>query len=131
MSDEMWRRREREQRDPAEDFGGPLFPDADPAAATDRPDDTGERRLSFGPDDPTGDHTGDADLTGEVRADSLSEPLSRPPTGEVPMEPPRREPGRITIGTDPSGVPRRPPQGSRRRGAAAQTRSGRPAGPAR
>src|SRR5215207_3663277 len=184
MSDEMWRRREREQRDPAEDFGGPLFPDADPAAAADRPDDTGERRLSFGPndtgplphwtdpptgeiprmapaassdddtsdddvdvwssfttespiwrddvsDDPTGDQTGDADLTGEVRPDSLSEPMSRPPTGEVPMEPPRREPGRITIGTDPSGVPRRPPQGSRRRGAAAQTRSGRPAGPAR
>ncbi len=27
MSDEMWRRREREQRDQAEDFGGPLFPD--------------------------------------------------------------------------------------------------------
>jgi len=185
MSDEMWRRREREQRDPDEDFGGPLFPDEDPAAAaTDRPDDTGERRLSFGPndtgplphwtdpptgeiprmapaassgddtgdddvdvwssfttespiwrdditDDPTGEHAGDADLTGEVRADALSEPMSRPPTGEVPMEPPRREPGRITIGTDPSGVPRRPSQGSRRRGAAAQTRSGRPAGPAR
>src|SRR5215217_4306184 len=175
MSDEMWRRREREQRDPDEDFGGPLFPDEDPAAAaTDRPDDTGERRLSFGPNDtgplphwtdpPTGeiprmapaassgDDTGDDDvdvwssfitespiwrdditddLTGEVRADALSEPMSRPPTGEVPMEPPRREPGRITIGTDPSGVPRRPSQGSRRRGAAAQTRSGRPAGPAR
>jgi phosphatidate cytidylyltransferase len=185
MSDEMWRRREREQRDPADEFGGPLFPDEDPAAAaTDRPDDTGERRLSFGPndtgplphwtdpptgeiprmapaassdddtsdddvdvwssfttespiwrddvtDDPTGERAADADLTGEVRADSLSEPMSRPPTGEIPMEPPRREPGRITIGTDPSGVPRRPPQGSRRRGAAAQTRSGRPAGPAR
>ena len=29
-------------------------------------------------------------------------------TGEVPL-PPRREPGRITIGTDPSGMPRRPP----------------------
>ena len=180
MSDEMWRRREREQRDPEDEFGGPLFPDEDPAAAaTDRPDDTGDRRLSFGPNDtgplphwtdpPTGeiprmapaassdDDTGDEDvdvwssfttespiwrddltdeptgddLTGEVRADALSEPLSRPPTGEVPMEPPRREPGRITIGTDPSGVPRRPPQGSRRRGAAAQARSGRPAGPAR
>ncbi len=181
MSDEMWRRREREQRDQAEDFGGPLFPDTGSAAA-DRPDDTGERRLSFGPNDtgplphwtdpPTGeiprmapaassgDDTSDDDVdvwssfttespiwrddvaddvaddptgdqTGEVRADELSEPLSRPPTGEVPIEPPRREPGRITIGTDPSGVPRRPPQGSRRRGAAAQTRSGRPAGPAR
>ncbi len=187
MSDEMWRRREREQRDPADEFGGPLFPDEGGAeAAADRPDDTGERRLSFGPndtgplphwtdpptgeiprmapaassdddtdddvdvwssfttespiwrddvaDEPTADPSGglDRDMTGEVRADSLSEPISRPPTGEVPMEPPpRREPGRITIGTDPSGVPRRPPQGSRRRGAAAQTRSGRPAGPAR
>src|SRR3954452_11245679 len=168
MSDEMWRRREREQRDQAEDFGGPLFPDTGSAAA-DRPDDTGERRLSFGPNDtgplphwtdpPTGeipriapaassdDDTSDddidvwssfttespiwrddvaegagrdpsggveRDLTGEVRGDSLSEPLSRPPTGELPMDPaPRREPGRITIGTDPSGVARRPPQGSR------------------
>ena len=33
MSDDMWRRREREQRDPAEEFGGPLFPDEDPDAA--------------------------------------------------------------------------------------------------
>jgi phosphatidate cytidylyltransferase len=186
MSDEMWRR-EREQREPAEEFGGPLFPDEDPDPATDRPDDTGERRLSFGPNDtgplphwtdpPTGevprmapaassdddtsdddvdvwssfttespvwrddvsdDPTGgtpsggiDRDMTGEVRTDSPSEPTARPPSGEIPLEPPRREPGRITIGTDPSGVPRRPTQGSRRRGAAAQTRSGRPAGPAR
>ena len=67
MSDEMWRRREREQRDPAEDFGGPLFPDADPAAATDRPDDTGERRLSFGPND-----------TGPLPH------WTDPPTGEIP-----------------------------------------------
>jgi phosphatidate cytidylyltransferase len=187
MTDDQWRRGERDARDPADEFGGPLFPDEDPAAAaTDRPDDTGERRLTFGPNDtgplphwtdpPTGeiprmapaaaddpsadddvdvwssfttespiwrddvtdeparDPSGgvDRDLTGEVRADALSEPLSRPPTGEIPVEPPRREPGRITIGTDPSGVQRRPPQGSRRRGtAAAATRSGRPAGPAR
>jgi phosphatidate cytidylyltransferase len=85
-------------------------------------------------DDATGDTTGGQhrDMTGEVPADSLSEPLSRPPSGEIPTEPPpRREPGRITIGTDPSGVPRRPPQGSRRRGSSGQTRSGRPAGPAR
>ena len=63
----------------------------------------------------------------------MSEPLSRPPTGELELDhqPPRREPGRITIGTDPSGVPRRPSSGGRRRGGAAQTRSGRPAGPAR
>jgi phosphatidate cytidylyltransferase len=197
MSDEQWRRREREGRDPSEEFGGPLFPDEDPEPATGRPDDTGERRLRFGPNDtgplphwtdpPTGevprmapaassgddedddvdvwssfttespiwrddidedasggfrrdpsgsvprDPSGgfDRDLTGEVRADALSEPLSRPPSGEIPATPPRREPGRITIGTDPSGVERRPPPGSRRRGAAAQTRSGRPAGPAR
>ncbi len=186
MSDETWRRQEREQREPSEEFGGPLFPDEDPeASTTDRSDDTGERRLRFNPndtgplphwtdpptgevprlepaassddtgeeevdvwssfttespiwrDDITGDPSGtpsggvDRDLTGEVRADALSEPLSRPPTDDVELEPPpRREPGRITIGTDPSGVPRRPP-GSRRRGSGAQTRAGRPAGPAR
>jgi len=84
--------------------------------------------------DPTGDPSGgfDRDLTGEVRSDSLSEPIVRPGTGEIPLTtPPRREPGRITIGTDPSGVPRRPPVGTQSRRKAAQTRSGRPAGPAR
>ena len=46
------------------------------------------------------------------------------------MEPPRREPGRITIGTDPSGMTRRPPQGSRRRGGRPHTCTGvRPARP--
>ena len=80
--------------------------------------------------DPSGGF--DRDLTGEVRADALSEPMSRPPSGEIPIAaPPRREPGRITIGTDPSGVERRPPAGRSRRGAASPTRSGRPAGPAR
>ncbi len=198
MSDDQWRRRERDQRDPSEEFGGPLFPDEpDPATAS---DDTGERRLSFGPNDtgplphwtdpPTGEiprmapaassddsdddvdvwssfttespiwrddidedpskdpsggfrrdpsgpvprdpsGSADRDMTGEVRADALSEPLSRPPTGEIPLAPPPRQPGRITIGTDPSGVERRPPAGRSRRGAASQTRSGRPAGPAR
>ncbi len=191
MSDDMWRRREREQ-DPSEEFGGPLFPD-DPSEPTERADDTAERRLRFNPndtgplphwtdpptgevprlappasaaagddeddevdvwssfttespvwrdDDATGDTTGETsrdpsgglerDLTGEIRSDSLSEPLSRPPTGEVPIPAePRREPGRITIGTDPSGVPRRPPVGTQSRRKAAQQRSGRPAGPAR
>ncbi len=49
-------------------------------------------------------------------------------TGEVTL-PPRRESGRITIGTDPSGMPRRPTdQRGRRPGA---PRAGRPLGPAR
>src|SRR3954471_9396568 len=87
MSDEMWRRREREQRDPSEEFGGPLFPDEDPDTATDRPDDTGERRLRFGPNDtgplphwtdpPTGEvprlaPTGSSDDTGEEDVDVWS-----------------------------------------------------------
>ncbi len=75
-----------------------------------------------------------ADPTGQVYADDLSTPTSRDPSGELPPipPPPPREPGRITIGTDPGGTPRRPPPGatpSRRR--SAQQRSGRPAGPAR
>jgi len=187
MSDDMWRRR-REHGDETDEFGGPLFPDEEPSNGTQRPaegDDTGERRLSFGPNDtgqlphwtepPTGevprlepstvagaedededvdvwssfttespvwrddvtDPSGeqrrgvDAEPTGQVYADDLSSPIAGPQTGEQPMAtPPRREPGRITIGTDPSGVQRRPPPGTtRRRGA--QQRSGRPAGPAR
>ena len=208
MSDEMWQRRRRGNDDTAE-FGGPLFPD-DPAGDDPaRPaDDTGERRLRFGPNDtgplphwtdpPTGEvprlapppGTGDDDddvdvwssfttetpvwrddeplieaptvaadpsggfgrdpsggiprdpssglprdpaggsdhdATGEVH-DPLSEPGGRIGAGPLPA-PPRREPGRITIGTDPSGVPQRPPAGGRRR--SGQSRSGRPAGPAR
>ena len=142
MSDDMWRQREPKS-DPSEEFGGPLFPDEDPDAAADRPDDTGERKLRFGPNDtgplphwtepPTGevprmapaasgaggdddddvdvwssfttespvwrDDVGDEadpsggfdhDLTGEVRTDSLSEPLSRPGSGEIPLAPPPR-----------------------------------------
>ena len=47
-------------------------------------------------------------------------------TGELPQQ--RRDPGRITIGTDPSGMPRRAPEPRRR---PSNTRSGRPLGPAR
>ena len=50
MSDDQWRRRERDPRDPSEEFGGPLFPDEDPDTAA-ASDDTGERRLRFGPND--------------------------------------------------------------------------------
>ncbi len=183
----MWRRERGGDASDTGEFGGPLFPDdesTDPPAGA---DDTGERRLRFGPSDtgplphwtdpPTGeiprvspqasgkdpgddedvdvwsqfttenpvwrddvpetgatrDESGGTgrDPSGETRADPSSDSASR--SGEIPLAPPppRREPGRITIGTDPSGVPRRPPAtGSRRRGGA-QQRSGRPAGPAR
>ena len=66
MSDDQWRRRERDRRDPSEEFGGPLFPDEDPDTAT-ASDDTGERRLRFGPND-----------TGPLPH------WTDPPTGEVP-----------------------------------------------
>jgi phosphatidate cytidylyltransferase len=74
------------------------------------------------------------------RDDAVDE---RDPSGEVPVpgrrtgqqpavtgeHPAAREPARITIGTDPSGMPRRPPvQTGRRRG---QQAAGRPSGPAR
>ena len=188
MSDDMWRRR-REHGDETDEFGGPLFPDDEPSNSAQGPsegDDTGERRLSFGPDtgplphwtepptgevprlepstaagseddeddvdvwssfttespvwrddatDPSGEQRrasdSDVDSTGQVYTDDLSTPIDSPRTGEQPVTtPPRREPGRITIGTDPSGVPRRPPPGTSRR-RSAQQRSGRPAGPAR
>ncbi len=81
MSDDIWRRRERERDDTGE-FGGPLFPD-DPAAAADDaeripgPDDTAERRLSFGPND-----------TGPLPH------WTDPPTGEVPRLDPNPAAGR-------------------------------------
>lgn len=180
MSDERWRPGGSSE-DPSEtdEFGGPLFPD-EPADRPGTSDDTGERRLRFGPNDtgplphwtdpPTGEipkvapqaSTGDSgndddvdvwsqfttetpvwrddpstetavpaessgvrDATDEARTDSLADR-----SGETALPPPPREPGRITIGTDPSGVPRRPPAArpGRRSG---QPRSGRPAGPAR
>ena len=192
MSDDIWRRRERggeRSDDRSGEFGPPLFEDQSDSDNR-QGDDTGERRLSFGPNDtgplphwtdpPTGElpHVqpaaasrdsggedddvdvwssfttespvwrddvpesdpsggGDRDATGEVSApDDFSEPIERRRggTGELPAPsvPPRREPGRITIGTDPGGTPRRAaPGGGNRRRSGAQQRSGRPAGPAR
>jgi phosphatidate cytidylyltransferase len=176
MSDERWRPREG-SGDPSDtgEFGGPLFPD-EPTDSSESSDDSGERRLRFGPNDtgplphwtdpPTGeipqmapsasgqDHGNDDDVdvwsqfttetpvwrddepstesadpsggtgdaSGEVRSDSSGDVSFAPP--------PRREPGRITIGTDPSGAPRRP-AATRSGRRSAQQRSGRPAGPPR
>ncbi len=189
MSDEMWRQRARGNDDTSE-FGGPLFPeDAADDGGERVSDDTGERRLSFGPNDtgplphwtdpPTGEvprlappaaaandddddvdvwssfttetpvwrdddpvGEGDTALTGADPSGGFdrdpSGGLERNPSGGLGRDPsgtvafgdsPQHEPGRITIGTDPAGTPRRTPAGSRRR--SGQQRSGRPAGPAR
>jgi len=71
MSDDIWRRR---GRDDTGEFGGPLFPE-DPADEQPRPaaDDSGERRLAFGPND-----------TGPLPH------WTDPPTGEVPRVDPNR-----------------------------------------
>jgi phosphatidate cytidylyltransferase len=65
-----------------------------------------------------------ADPTGEVAVTGRT-------TGQhdavAQREPETREPSRITIGTDPSGMPRRPPvQSGRRRGSQSAQRSARP-----
>jgi phosphatidate cytidylyltransferase len=68
------------------------------------------------PKDPTGELTWHDDPTDDA---AVVEPGR--PSGAVPVTesaPPRREPARITIGTDPSGMPRRPDP--KRRGAAPQ-----------
>jgi phosphatidate cytidylyltransferase len=74
--------------------------------------------VSQAPKDPTGELSWHDDPT----ADDVSVVDSRRSSGAVPIteaaEPPRREPARITIGTDPSGMPRRPDP--KRRGAAPQ-----------
>lgn len=71
------------------------------------------------PKDPTGELSWHDDPT--VDDASVAEPVVRT-SGAVPVtdaaEPARREPARITIGTDPSGMPRRPDP--KRRGAAPQ-----------
>jgi phosphatidate cytidylyltransferase len=70
------------------------------------------------PKDPTGELMWHDDPTVD---DAPAVPAGRP-SGSVPVtetvEPARREPARITIGTDPSGMPRRPDP--KRRGAAPQ-----------
>jgi phosphatidate cytidylyltransferase len=233
MSDDDWEQDERERRrrrdvEESAEFGGPLFPDDTAAgepqgAAGGSPDDTGQRRLRFGPDDtgplphwtapPTGeipslgtppspapadDDSEDVDVWSTFTSESPvwrdedpvttvmdqvrrepdpsggfergaddSSGFDRPPrsdtsgdyetgqpddsgryaggygpsTGEIPRQrrpgdrtgevpgAPRREPGRITIGTDPSMMPRRQTDPMRRR--PGQQRSGRPVGPAR
>ena len=55
------------------------------------------------------------------------EPVRREVSAET--EAVQREPSRITIGTDPSGMPRRPPQQSGRRRAGAPVRGPRPGQP--
>jgi len=78
-----------------------------PAADPDVPKDpTGE--LTWHDDSPAADDFPDALTSGRVPA--------VPPAD--PSEPTRREPARITIGTDPSGMPRRPDP--KRRGGAPQ-----------
>ena len=67
--------------------------------------------------------------TGLVRPYGRSAQRGGDPSGSVPI--PRREPGRITIGTDPSGTPRRSPDPGRRRSGPPPRGGGRPAGPAR
>ncbi len=79
----------------------------------------GAEAVDEAPKDPTGELTWHDDPT--VDDAVVAEPAGRS-SGAVPVtetaEPARREPARITIGTDPSGMPRRPDP--KRRGAAPQ-----------
>jgi phosphatidate cytidylyltransferase len=79
----------------------------------------GAEAVAEAPKDPTGELTWHDDPT--VDDAVVAEPAGRS-SGAVPVtetvEPARREPARITIGTDPSGMPRRPDP--KRRGAAPQ-----------
>ncbi|MGB9347135.1 MAG: phosphatidate cytidylyltransferase [Ilumatobacteraceae bacterium] len=83
---------------------------SDPVPATDvaeaPKDPTGE--LTWHDDEPAVEDAPDAFTSGRVAAVAATEAT----------EPARREPARITIGTDPSGMPRRPD--SKRRGGAPQ-----------
>jgi phosphatidate cytidylyltransferase len=76
-------------------------------------DDAGEA-----PKDPTGELSWHDDPTVDDASVSPSPRTSGAVPVTEPAEPARREPARITIGTDPSGMPRRPDP--KRRGAAPQ-----------
>jgi phosphatidate cytidylyltransferase len=97
------------------------------APRSDRPssDVTGSGEYDFSSSDYGRYAAGYGSSSGEVARQSGLRPGDL--SGEVPLA--RREPGRITIGTDPSMMPRRPTDPMRRR--PGQQRSGRPAGPAR
>lgn len=79
-----------------------------PSGQIGRTDHTGGYGADYGPD-PSGEFS-----NGVSRPIPRSADRGRDPSGSVPI--PRREPGRITIGTDPSGTPRRQPEPGRRRG---------------
>ena len=115
----------------------------DPSGATDRSGGTARRSDSSAGYDRPADSTGSGEFdlresdygrygsgygpsTGEVANPRGSRPGDL--SGEVPVGA-KREPGRITIGTDPSMMPRRQTDPVRRR--PGQQRSGRPVGPTR
>jgi len=108
--------------------------DVDPTGSYDR-DPSGSIDRSGGYDrDPSGQYPrtgGLFDDTGSTRRPgrdpSGAVPRTRAERGSLTGEVPRT-PGRITIGTDPSGTPRRNPDPRRRPN---QARGGRPVGPAR
>jgi phosphatidate cytidylyltransferase len=103
---------------------------SDTSSGHDRPprsgDITGSGEYDLGESDYGRYATGYGSSTGEVARQRGSRPDDL--SGEVPVGS-RREPGRITIGTDPSLMPRRPTDPMRRR--PGQQRSGRPVGPTR
>ncbi len=121
-------------RDPSGGFdlsGG--FERDDVSGSFDRPTGQNPRTDNTGGRDPDGfsgygDPNADTS-TGMGRLYGSAAERGSEPSGSVPVSP-RREPGRITIGTDPSGMQRRTPDPGRRR-SGPPPRSGRPSGPAR